>query len=122
MIKKMAIKSAAWFFAIDVFAGSSRHDRCWSVPPITSSNHDSVDIFAIEQFPEIAIKHTRITPVVFINKLLAFGAPACLDVCNGNALHIGQSQHCFEVVGATRTDSNDAQSDPFTGRYHAITA
>src|SRR5262245_58395438 len=60
----------ARLFAVHVFAGFRRQNRGRRVPAVAGSNNYGIDIFAIEQFAEIAEENAVVVFVVSVNKFL----------------------------------------------------
>ena len=92
------------------------------MPAIASGNQNRVDIFAIEQFTEVAVKSTVRRSIMFVDQCLSGITTAGLHISDGHALDIGKSQHCLKVVCASWPDADNAQSDFLTGSHGTITA
>jgi hypothetical protein len=90
------------------------------MPAISSGNQDGVDVFAIEQFTEVPVELAVSAAIMLVDKCLSGITTAGLNVGDRNALDIGKSQHCLKVISTSRADTDDAQSDFFTGRNGSV--
>ncbi len=113
-------RQAAGLLAVDVLAGLRGQDRCRRVPAVAGGDQHRVDVLAREQFAEIAIEHAILVAVMLIDQGLAGVPTAGLHVGDRHALHVRQTEHGLQVVGAAGTDADHAERDLFAGRRRAV--
>ena len=101
---------AARLLAIDVLAGFGGQDRGRRVPAVAGGDQHGVDVLAVEQFAEVAVKLAVLVAVVLVHQRLAGLAPLGLHVGNRHAADIRERQHRLQVVGAARTDADDSRA------------
>ena len=87
------------------------------MPAIAGGDQDCVDVFAVEKFSKVRVELAVLVVVKAIDELFSGIPPGGLDIGDRHTSHVVKGQHGFNVVGATRSDTDDSKLDLLVGAW-----
>jgi len=112
-VTAVADGQATGLFAVYVLARFCREYGCRGMPAVACGNQHGINVFALEQFTEVAIHSAIAVAVMFVHKGFGCFATACLDIRHGKTLDVGMAEHLGQHIGAARPHPDNAQGYPF---------
>lgn len=108
------------FFALDIFAGAGRHDTNQRVPMIGCGNHDSIHVFAGQDFAKILGSGAIFVVVFGVDH--RFGPPhsVAVDIAHDHDPGRFELQISLQIPSrAVVSGSNKPDRDPIAGGFRA---